>query len=64
MPTDTRDVDTCARCQYWQRAIPDQGECHRYPPGVDMKDDDQVSMWPFTADTDWCGEFAEAEREG
>lgn len=36
----------------WNRKV--YGLCRRNPPRVDT---DGVAVWPYVAETDWCGEF-------
>jgi hypothetical protein len=53
----------CIDCRYWH-AVPDdrattiRGQCRAHPPVIQGPPHSIVSMWPLTADFDWCGEFA------
>jgi hypothetical protein len=52
--------DRCERCLFWDSSASadvdyDTGQCRRMPPGFD--DRTSLAVWPFTEDTDWCGEF-------
>lgn len=56
----------CEDCRFWDAssqaaaAEPDTtGACRRAPPHVD--DRTGLAMWPYTEDTDWCGEFREKD---
>lgn len=50
----------CERCIFWDASMSanvdvDTGACRRAPPGFD--DRTLLAVWPFTEDSDWCGEF-------
>jgi hypothetical protein len=63
MPGPCKEVCEC--CYYWVRwrsAHKDDdpykcGHCHRFPPTVNPKDQDQFSIRLSTHQVDWCGEF-------
>ncbi|PZU95515.1 MAG: hypothetical protein DI527_00470 [Chelatococcus sp.] len=52
----------CCTCQWWDNSASsavsaaETGQCRRLPPGFD--DRTGLAVWPFTEETDWCGEFA------
>lgn len=58
---------TCSHCRFWDRdlAMPELGQCRRYPPTPSTIEDDEdvtayfqvVHDWPATAHNDYCGEF-------
>lgn len=50
----------CEQCIFWDNSARadvdyETGQCRRTPPGFD--DRTGLAVWPFTEDTDWCGEF-------
>lgn len=51
----------CEACAYWSEIEADQGECRRHAPQTLVFEvDDETkfeSMFPVTANDDWCGDF-------
>ncbi|MEX1049695.1 MAG: hypothetical protein WED15_09210 [Akkermansiaceae bacterium] len=55
----------CGNCAYWNQTDEEGdplGECRRHAPQtIAFEIDEEVkfeSMFPVTADTDWCGDFS------
>lgn len=55
----------CLTCQYWattdEKIEPESiGQCRVNSPVVDPFDDNNLmGRWPYTACTDWCGNYDE-----
>ncbi len=53
---------TCSACAHWNEVEDGHGECRRHAPQtIAFEVDDEVkfeSMFPVTANDDWCGDFA------
>ncbi|MBK1815960.1 hypothetical protein JIN84_10040 [Luteolibacter yonseiensis] len=51
----------CEACAYWNSLGDDTGECRRHAPQtIAFEVDEEVkfeSMFPMTANDDWCGDF-------
>lgn len=51
---------TCSNCRYWDNSSSssltdaETGKCRRSSPGFDSRTG--IAVWPFTEETDWCGE--------
>ncbi len=55
------DQKTCKNCKYWNfQKEEGVGECRRNPPATffDQEEGAAFALWPYTDDTDWCGEFS------
>jgi hypothetical protein len=57
------DNGSCERCRWWDNstqqasAQPDTtGACRVRPPRINKITGG--AMWPFTTDTDWCGDYS------
>ena len=64
---DDTQADSCLICRYRESADGFYGECRRNPPGAgrfiptgDSRLEWAGSVFPRTAEFDWCGEFARA----
>ena len=55
----------CGACTYWNNLGDATGECRRHAPQtIAFEVDEEVkfeSMFPVTADVDWCGDFFPGE---
>lgn len=62
MQSTATKTEACSKCEYWNKAESDQGECRRQPPqAVTFKVNDEVKFetrFPTTKAEDWCGEFS------
>lgn len=61
----------CENCRFWATNNDTVGECRRNNPvpivsgGVTSTSPyvmDRAAMWPFTRETDWCGEHTPVEQ--
>ena len=62
-PEAPKDQRCCGTCRHWKRAAESgeeavNGECRRYPPTVFVDEEGTMSLWPYTATDDTCGEHA------
>lgn len=55
----------CVSCDFWKLlgedlglTVGSNGECRAHPPS-----NGATSEWPFTLDTDWCGEWKETTNK-
>lgn len=52
----------CENCKFWNMHINfKSGECRRYAPRVNFKNEISYTEWPWTMKDSWCGEFEEKE---
>lgn len=62
MQTKTTTTRACGNCAYWNTLEEDHGECRRHAPQtIAFEVDEEVkfeSMFPITANIDWCGDFS------
>jgi hypothetical protein len=61
---DDGDEPTCSSCFFWDQDDEGSGTCHARPPTVvallDSKGDlTPVTVFPATAEDEWCGEHQE-----
>lgn len=61
MITTSSTERLCQNCAHWNALEDNAGECRRHAPQtIAFEVDDEVkfeSMFPVTADDDWCGDF-------
>jgi len=55
-------VENCSTCDYWDCEAVEPysaGLCRYKPPKivVHFKDNEYVTLWPTTEETDWCGSW-------
>ena len=60
---------TCEECKFWDTAVKMAGDdqdltglCRRHAP-VPITSRNGAGEWPFTEDSDWCGEYQPKETE-
>lgn len=62
MTPTTLPPRTCEACCYWNELEDSSGECHRHAPQtIAFEAEEELrleSMFPMTANDDWCGDFA------
>lgn len=57
--------ELCGSCKWWDKVgspPPVHHRCFRYPPVRLFDGEEAETQWPWTAPTDYCGEFAPDER--
>lgn len=50
----------CSKCAFWDQEgspPPTHHRCLRYPPIKNWNGEETETQWPWTAPTDWCGEY-------
>lgn len=69
-PDDGPDGECCINCKFRTplaatlivtSSQQPTGVCHRNPPRVIMRSTTAMTVWPETADHNWCGEFKKAK---
>lgn len=51
---------SCAKCKFWDHEgspPPVHHRCFRYPPVLAWNGEENETQWPWTAPTDYCGEY-------
>jgi hypothetical protein len=52
-----QSIKHCDSCRFWQIEGTQTGKCRRHAPTVIVLDDRDQSVWPYSLDDDWCGEY-------
>ena len=53
-------VEKCSNCLFWDRRgspPPTHHRCLRYPPVQLWNGEETETQWPWTAPSDYCGEY-------
>lgn len=58
----TGEEARCRACRWWRRqGDASFGECRGGPPSAALEGAEQVTLWPLTEATDYCGSFDKAK---
>ncbi len=56
--------NSCKECRFWDRISSSaKGYCRRLTPVALVREGKVESVWPESAEADWCGSFVRSERD-